>query len=85
MEGGRGTAGSSVGHGKEDPWGGTSRHTDKHGQPCIDILESGTAEGGRGVEGTGVGDEQKDTWGRTSRHTDKHGQPCPYSEITRPK
>jgi tetratricopeptide (TPR) repeat protein len=36
---------------KEAPWRGTSRHSDKHGKPCINISESRAVERGRGAGG----------------------------------
>src|SRR3954469_21221439 len=75
MEGGRGAGLTSDGDKKESTWGRTSRYTDKHGQPGINILESGTMEGGRGAGLTSDGDKKESTWGRTPIHTDKHGQP----------
>ena len=39
--------------------GGTSRRADKHGEPRVDVQQSGTAEGGRTATGSNLGGENR--------------------------
>ena len=81
VEGGRTAGCSSLGDEKEGPRGRTSRHTDEHGKPRVDVQEPGTVEGGRAAGCSSLGDEKEGPPGGTSRHTNRHEQPCPHTKI----
>ena len=49
--------GSSHADDDENAWGGSSIHADEHGQPGINLLQSGTVEGGTGTNGSSRADQ----------------------------
>jgi hypothetical protein len=73
MEGGRRAGGASDGDEKEGVRAGASGHTDQHGEPGIDVLESRTMEGGRRAGRASDGDEFEGVRAGASFHADQHG------------
>ena len=66
---------ASLGDDKEGAWGGTSRDTDEHGKPRVNVQESGTVERGRTARGSSLGNDKEGVRGGTSRHALEHGKP----------
>lgn len=65
---------------EETAQSGAFFHTDQHGQPDIDVSESGSMEGGRRARGAGDGDEKEGAGGGAFFHGDQHGQSGSYFE-----
>jgi len=75
VEGGRSAGRASDGDELEGAWGGASCHADQHGQPGVDVQESGPVGRGRVAGGASNGNEEEGARAGASRYANQHGQP----------